>query len=312
MVLNPVKWFFNKIRDALHLNNLNHQLQEVVKTVDQIKLSVDELVAGHSDLVKGDLRQIHAINGLRNRINDLIISNKEHFPQLKSPGVKIECTQRLAINSNDHLFPRGVAHDNTHYPRLVNSCESIFGQKIKYLDLGCAGGGLVWDFLLAGNLAIGLEGSDYAHLQGKGEWPILDQHLFNCDISKEFKILNHDNNGPVQFDAIGCWDVLEHIVEDDIPQLLINVKEHLRQDGLFLASVATFDDWDHDLGINWHTTVQPETWWRELVEAHGFRPVDDLLQTSDFPRGSGNGPDDWDKDSEPDRGFHLVLRKTTS
>ena len=45
------------------------------------------------------------------------------------------------------------------------------GRFIKVLDLGCAGGGMVHDFLDGGHVAVGLEGSDYCLKNQKFENP---------------------------------------------------------------------------------------------------------------------------------------------
>lgn len=215
----------------------------------------------------------------------------------------------VAIFSDDHKFPRGTANDNTRYPRLCYKLETMFpGQTLSVLDMGCAGGGLVYNFIQRGHSAIGLEGSDYSLKSQRAEWPIIPHNLRTCDITKKFQLQNLDGTQK-KFDVITAWEVLEHIPEASIPQLFANVRNHLKSDGLFLASVAQFEDRDEATGAIWHVTLKERSWWEEQVKAAGLSVWSDHpFSTVDFPRGSGNGPNDWSADSNSELGFHLVVR----
>jgi 2-polyprenyl-3-methyl-5-hydroxy-6-metoxy-1,4-benzoquinol methylase len=246
--------------------------------------------------------------GSEDRERDMIMLLLERagIPQSR---VTVETDHPIALESADHRFPRGTHNDNTRHPRFVYACEKLFGRKIKHLDLGCAGGGLVWDFLIAGNESYGIEGSDYSLLNGRAEWRILRDHLFTADIAKPFRV--RDTAGrEVMLDLITAWEVLEHIPEPDLSALVSNIAAHLLPGGLFAASVALFEDRDPALGVEWHVTLRPQEWWRQLFEARGFRIEEGLFNVSDFPRGSGNPrSQDWDVRADPTLGFHLVCRK---
>lgn len=213
----------------------------------------------------------------------------------------------VAVKSHDHLFPLGTAQDNTRYPRFIAKCEEVLGGQINALDLGCAGGGLVLDFLSKGHEAIGLEGSDHPKKNQLFQWKWLKDRLHTCDITKPFLISNV-GGAPAAFDVISMWEVLEHIEEADLPQLFKNIKTHLSTRGLFIASVATFECSDPVTGAVWHKTVKPKSWWSEKLNASGLELVDGLFSVRDFPRGSGNGPQDWDEINNPEMGFHVVAR----
>ena len=216
----------------------------------------------------------------------------------------------LAEYSDDYKFPRGAKNDNTHCLRFVRKCEDIFGRKVSYLDLGCAGGGLVLDFLSRGNFAVGLEGSDYPSKNVTGEWSLIDRYLFNCDITKEFKIMDTKTGRIYKFDVIGLWEVFEHIPEEFLPQLMTNIKNHLKKDGLLAASIAVFRDEDKELGAVYHVNVKDKEWWKEFFENSGFELVDGLFEIEDFPRGSGNRSRvrDWSAIENPELGFHIVAK----
>lgn len=221
-------------------------------------------------------------------------------------GVVVETAHPLALDSDDHKFPRGAASDNTRYPRFCRKVESVFGRAIRLVDLGAAGGGLVWDLLLSGNFAVGLEGSDYSLVNQRAFWPVIPNYLFTCDISKPFQVLELPSQRLALFDVVSCWEVLEHIREEDLPELLSNIKMHLREEGLLLASVATFEDSDPDIGAKWHVTVREREWWEDLIKRQGFEMIEGMFEPLDFPRGSGNGRQDWSSVANPELGFHVV------
>lgn len=225
--------------------------------------------------------------------------------------LRLQTEHPVAVTSDDYRFPRGTLQDNTRHPRFVRSCEQIFRRPLRYLDLGCAGGGLVRDFLLRGHLAFGLEGSDDSLKWQRAEWRFVPEYLQTCDIAQPFQVLDDADGKPVQFDVIGCWEVLEHIPEAALPRLLDNVSRHLAPDGIFAASVATFEDFDPVTSARWHVTVHPKDWWCSLLCQRGFEIVEGLLTSMDFPRGSGNGLDDWNVTLRPELGFHLVARVRT-
>lgn len=225
------------------------------------------------------------------------------------PRVALRTDYPVAVQSDDHKTPLGARQDNTHYPRFVRRCEQIFRRSLRALDLGCAGGGLVMDFVTRGHLAIGLEGSDYPRRHARGEWPILPQNLFTCDISKPFQLIDTVDDSPCKFDVISMWEVLEHMELSQLSGLFDNVLKHLAPQGIFVASVATFECEDVATGAVYHRLIEAKPWWHEQAKRYGFTLCEDLFTTLDFPRGSGNGPNDWSAERDPHLGFHLVLRK---
>lgn len=233
--------------------------------------------------------------------------------------VTLRTAHPVALASDDHRFPMGVANDNTHCLRFVKSIENLFQRPVSVLDLGCAGGGLVLDFLRRGHFAIGLEGSDFALRNQRGEWPFIPDNLLTCDVTQEFELRN--GSQICEFDLITAWELLEHIPRASLPGLFRNIREHLAHDGLFTASVATFDHGDPVTGARWHVTVQPKQWWLEVARAAGFEEAQIRLDVRDFPRGAGHEiiqeclggtRSDWDAAADPAKGFHLILRQPGS
>ncbi len=217
--------------------------------------------------------------------------------------IGVETEYPIALDSDDHRFPRGTANDDTHCPAFVAACERIFGGKVRHLDLGCAGGGLVKDFLDAGHFSIGIEGSDYSRRVGRAQWPLISDALFTADITKPFRV--RCGADALRFDVITAWEVLEHIREDRLLGLLKNIRRHLAPGGIFVASVATFPDQDYGLGAVWHQTIQSREWWESRVVGW-LAVIPSPFTASEYVRGSGNGPDDWDAVRSPAAGFHIT------
>lgn len=221
--------------------------------------------------------------------------------------MKLITDNPIAVDSADHQYPRGAMQDNTHCPKFVHACKRAFKHP-SLLDLGCAGGGLIRDFIDAGLVAVGLEGCDYLLRNHAGEWgnTSLLCNLLTVDITKPFT-LTRDGRTAFQFDVISAWEVLEHIHECDLPQLFSNIKEHLELEGIFVASVATYPD--ENQNAKYHVTIKPREWWEQQLAKNGLRPIPNtFFQHEEFPRGSGNplALGDWNARNNPEMGFHIV------
>lgn len=177
--------------------------------------------------------------------------------------VKVLTEHPVAYESYDHIEPKGARNDNTKNGAYVRGLIRKFGKDMKYMDLGCAGGGFIAQFLFNEVFAIGIDGSDYGLKNQTGEWGNIPDNLFTADITKPFKVVDDEGNR-VQFDAISAFDVLEHIQESDLPQLLNNIRDHLKVGGIFIAGIATFPD------EGYHVTLKEEAWWDNLHRDFGL------------------------------------------
>jgi hypothetical protein len=225
----------------------------------------------------------------------------------------------VAYDSPDHIDPAGAAHNNSRLPRFAYACEKLFDRPVRALDLGCAGGGLVLDFLLRGHFSVGIEGSDISMVQQRAEWRILGGKLLHtADISRDFEILVEGETG--KFEVICMWEVLEHIPEDRLDTMFTNVKKHLAFDGVFVGSVA-FTHSPNDK--HYHQTVKPKEWWLEKFDSVGLELVQDfqnpdsdkekLFKVHDFVRGTnqfiGYAPRDADISDKPNLGMHFIAKR---
>jgi cyclopropane fatty-acyl-phospholipid synthase-like methyltransferase len=172
----------------------------------------------------------------------------------------------VAYESHDHIVPKGTANDFTKNGAYVRELINRFGPDMKYMDLGCAGGGFIVQFHGYDVFAVGVEGSDYGRKHNQFGWASHPDYLFTADITKPFHF-NDENAEQIKFTAISAFDVLEHIHEKDLPSLLSNIWNNLESGGVFIGSIATFED------HGYHVTLQQRPWWDKLFHDAGF--VDD-------------------------------------
>lgn len=228
-------------------------------------------------------------------------------------GFRVETEHPVAWASDDHRFPRGTINDNTRSPRFVASCERVFGPRLSFLDLGCAGGGLVWDFLIRGHDAVGLEGSDRSLLSQRAEWRHLHDNLLTCDVTHPYQVRRKIDSQAATFQVITAWEVLEHISAEQLPMFLQNVRQHLSIPGYFIGSVNTLEQADETSGAVYHVCVKPREWWNEQFARHGLEVCEQHpFAFDDFCRGTGNGRWDLDYREHPGSGFHIVARRAAA
>ena len=181
-------------------------------------------------------------------------------PALK---ISIRAERDVAYDSPDHLMPWGTAQNNSTNHRFNDKLYRLFPrpEQLKILDLGCSGGGFVRSCIDDGCLAIGLEGSDFSKRHRRAEWRSIPEYLFTCDVTRDFEISFEINEVArlAQFDAVTCWEMMEHIAEPDIARVAANVKKHLAPGGLWIMSVSPNPDVVN--GVNLHQTVKPRAWW---------------------------------------------------
>jgi cyclopropane fatty-acyl-phospholipid synthase-like methyltransferase len=183
-----------------------------------------------------------------------------------------------AVDSPDHQCPVGAINDNFTSLRLIRELTKFFGgrKNLVMIDLGCAGGQFVSDFIDTKNIGIGLEGSTHVlNGTGKSNWEkYVDKNLFFCDIAKDYQL--YQDGEPLKADIIHSEEVFEHIAEDDIPTLLENVKKHLKPEGICVLGISLSPDVQERDGKTYvlHQSVFPPEWWKSKLEEHGFEILD--------------------------------------
>ena len=219
-------------------------------------------------------------------------------------NIKLVTSHQIAYDTLDHTDPIGTIRDNTRNYGFYNKCRLLYGEHVSFLDLGCSGGGLVFEFALNGHVAIGLEGSDISKTLARANWRTIPDNLFCCDITKEFELLDCTKNATSRFNVISCWEVLEHIPEDGLETFFVNVKKHSEVGGIFIGSIAT-----HASSRGHHVTVQDEGWWLDKFSEHGFRMLSGADISFEYLEFCRPFLEETDLRERPDLGFHFVAQK---
>ncbi len=295
----------DRMQEFLALVQQNQQMQ--MQGIDsRIWKAEDQILQKTGQILDETHRHIDFV------YRDILIALSRQKDFLPENHISLVTDYPVAYESLDHLYPHGTIRDNTRYPRFVEKCEQIFSAKngLAFLDLGCSGGGMVLEASLRGHISFGLEGSDSSKKEQRAEWRLLGSRLQTCDITKEF-LLQREDGAIQRFDIITAWEVLEHIAECDLPQLFRNIKRHLTPDGYFVGSIANWDDIDPDSGVNWHITVHPYEWWRDIFMDYGFEICTEKFHTIDLARGGYNPPHCYERpypDVDMQKSFHIVVR----
>lgn len=117
--------------------------------------------------------------------------------------IKVLTDFPLAADSGDHLMPHGTRMRSSIDPIFRQKLYSLYPDKIlRVLDLGCAGGEFVRELINDGNIAVGLEGSDWSRNMQREAWPIISKFLFTCDITKPFAIRERERERRMAADEI--------------------------------------------------------------------------------------------------------------
>jgi len=145
---------------------------------------------------------------------------------------------------------------------------------VKVLDLGCSGGDFVRSCIDDGQFAAGIEGSTFSRDHKRSAWAVIPEYLFTCDITRPFQLFfqSGSEEQKVKFDVVTSWEVMEHLKEEDLPALAANVHAHLCPGGLWIMSVANWEDVRG--GVRLHQTVKTQGWWRETFVSLGFEPLE--------------------------------------
>lgn len=177
-------------------------------------------------------------------------------------------TQHLvAVDSPDHLYPVGTIKDNSTNHTLIQRFKGLDINSV--LDIGCAGGAFVEDLLEAGIEAVGVEGSDISQKMGRASWPRIPNNLFLADATKPFVI--KVENDLFTFDVVTAWEFFEHVAEDDLSQVMYNIRRHTHSGSQLICSISNFPSpAPNKPEIDLHQTREELGFWLELFEEFEF------------------------------------------
>jgi len=173
----------------------------------------------------------------------------------------------VAFESPDHIAPKGTAVNNSTNKNFILSMDARLHREFgnitcRMMDLGCAGGQTIADFMKLRWQGVGLEGSDFSLKHRRANWSWLaNTNLFTCDITKPYQIRLEGK--PTTFHLITAWEVMEHIATPDLLQVLGNIRDHLEPGGYFIASTTETSD-IHE-GLELHQTRWTNAEWRAYM-----------------------------------------------
>jgi SAM-dependent methyltransferase len=173
------------------------------------------------------------------------------------------------INSDfydENYFENGVYSGKSGYNGYVWNNDFLematrlneYFKPIKVLDIGCAKGFLVKAFTQLGVNAFGIEYSDYAFEKADSE---IKDRITLGSITKRTIYRNKE------FDLITCYDVLEHLTDEEV---IFAISEIKRISNKIVTIKMPFEHYDWDLDKS-HIGIQPKEIWIERFEKHGFK-----------------------------------------
>ena len=83
-------------------------------------------------------------------------------------------------------------------------------------------------------------------------------------------------------DVVTCFDALEHLLPEEVDEVLAEMRRVAVAAGHFVFSISTRPSTIKVAGEGLHPTVRPKAWWLERIAAVGT-----VLQGSGTPHGSG-------------------------
>ncbi len=271
---------------------------------DKIKNIQQEICYIRQDLLNTYYLNLEIYKNQLYLLNDLNVLKDNHC------NIKFFAEKDCAAESNDCKYPEATLDGMTRHPSFTKRIIELFGEEASLLDIGCGAGGIVFDAIMQGIVAFGIDGSDFNKKIGHGYWSILKNNLLTCDATKKYYF--EKEGKPYKFKVISCWECLEHIPETLIPNFLNNVFQNLDKDGYFLGSISKLP-YEKD-GIIYHITLKDVTWWKSKFneqglsfQTHSFTPF--LIQ--DFCRGTGLGWQDLHTNyiKYPENGIIFVAKK---
>ena len=143
--------------------------------------------------------------------------------------ITLEAAKQVADDSPDHICPVGAIRDNFTSQGLIAEVKDGFDdEQISMLDLGCAGGQFVVDFIKEGDIGVGLEGSSNSLTGvGKDNWDKYhNKNLFLCDITKDYQLYQENKRHAILLCYLYTSDYSHHDASLQSPNTLLIVTDN--------------------------------------------------------------------------------------
>lgn len=181
--------------------------------------------------------------------------------------MKIKTDYPICFESLDYTQPVGAVNDDNCNPLYAEEIESLFGKKVSYLELGCAGASFIDHLVSKGHDAYGIDGTDHPIKVQRSAW--LKYHntrLFTCDLSKPFEIIDAP-----KFDVISAWEFMEHIPTESLTFIMAKIYNILDENGIVIFGIS-MAECDH------HLSVFPQEKWNREIFSQLFEVGDYTLK----------------------------------
>ena len=112
-----------------------------------------------------------------------------------------------------------------------------------------------------------------------------------------------------KFDLITLWEVFEHIETNFLSMLIQNIRRHMHEQSIVVASICTVRDENPLKKAIYHKTVQSKEWWLEFLNKNGIEPINNHhYLPEEMLRANGIGY--FDPDPKDGYSFHLIAKKS--
>lgn len=170
-------------------------------------------------------------------------------------------------NQNYEVGYGGYYYDGRYGPSVQSIVEYFkLSPKKKILELGCAKGFILFEFMKLGMGVRGIDKSAYAIENAVDEIkPFL---LCQSAIDLPFS----DN----EFDFVYSKEMLPHLNEQEIDLALSEIIRVASGNDIFLEIQVSSDNNSAELIKKWdctHQTIKPVEWWREKLNSHNYSGV---------------------------------------
>lgn len=132
------------------------------------------------------------------------------------------------------------------------------------LELGC-GAAHLFGLLRSYGISdyVGIDGSPYflelnPRLRGH------EDHFRTLNLQQEIRL--EQDGQPLIFDVLCSFEVLEHIREEVVDELLATMRNHMRAGSVAFLTASTLG------GMDVHVLVRDRPWWLERFARHGLHP----------------------------------------
>jgi len=134
---------------------------------------------------------------------------------------------------------------------------AMFGAPVTMLDIGCGEGDLVEISRNMGVEAYGVDQLIEGHMEP--DW------LIHADLREPFSL--QKEGGPSIVDLVLCWEVAEHIPDENLDIFIDTICNHLKRDE---ESLLIFTSAHPGQGGKEHATERPAIFWRDQFHIRGL------------------------------------------